>query len=234
MKTNLFAATLLAVFAFAAGSVQAQQYISGGAVGMGYGSGYYGGGYHASTLEEGVLRGTGALLRDAGEGNYYNSQAAINYQQARSAALDNALKGVETYFAARKQNAEARAAERGPRLTQQELTELAKKQAPARLSAYQYEPALGKVYWPTALTTAEFAQERVAINLAIAERNGTNSGQGTDNQRQIHLNVQRMQETLKSQVAVMDPADYLAAKKFLTSLDFEGRQVLVSNGLVLK
>lgn len=233
MKTNIFAATFLAVFAFAAGSTYAQQYIPGGSANA-YGTGYYGGGYHSSTLEEGFFRGLGAAAQGFGEANYLNSQAAINLQQARSAALDNQLKGIETYFAARRANAEARAAERGPRLTQQELTELAKKQAPERLTAYQYEPALGKVYWPTALTTPDFAMERVAIDRLVAERNPTNTGLGSDNQRQIAINVQRMKETLKSQVATMDPAEYLAARKFLTSLDFEGRQVLVTSGLVVK
>jgi len=233
MKTNIFAATLVAVFALAAGSVQAQTY-SGGGMGNGYGSGGYGYGYHSSTLEEGFFRGLGAAAQGFGEANYLNSQAAINYQQAKSAALDNHLKGIETYFASRRANAEARAAERGPRLTSQELTEMAKKQAPARLSAYQYEPALGKVYWPTALTTVDFAIERLAIDRLVAERNPTNSGLGTDNQRELAINVQRMKETLKSQVATMDPAEYLAARKFLTSLDFEGRQVLVNSGLVVR
>jgi len=233
MKTNIFAATLIAVFALAASSVQAQQYIAGGSNGAN-GNGYYGGGYHSSTLEEGFFRGLGAAAQGFGEANLMNSQAAINLQQARSAALDNHLKSIETYFAARRANAEARAAERGPRLTSQELTELAKKQAPARLSAYQYEPALGKVYWPTALTTADFAMERAAIDLLIAERNPTNSGLGTDNQRQLNINVTRMKEALKDHVATMDPAEYLAARKFLTSLDFEGRQVLVTSGLVVK
>lgn len=233
MKTNILVATFLAVFALVGGSVYAQQYNPGGMIGTGYGS-YPAYGYHSSTLEEGFFRGLGAAAQGFGEANYYNSQAAINYQQAHSAALDNHIKGIETYFNARKINAEARATERGPRLTQQEVAELAKKQAPARLTAYQYEPALGKVYWPSALNSPEFAAERTAIDLAIAERSTTNSGQGTDNQRQIAINVQRMHETLKSKVAVMDPADYLAAKKFLTSLDFEGRHVLVSSGLAVK
>jgi hypothetical protein len=233
MKTNIFAATLIAVFALTASAFAQTGMTPSGVVASGYGSGY-GYGYHSSTLEEGFFRGLGAAAQGYGEMHYLDSQAAINWEQAKSAAMDNHLKRIDTFFAARKANAENRAAERGPRLTQQELAELAKKQAPAKLTAYQYEPALGKVYWPNALTTGDFALERDAINLAIAERTSMNSGNGTDNQRQIHLNVQRMQETLKSKVAAMDPAEYLAAKKFLTSLDHEGRQVLVATGLAVK
>jgi opacity protein-like surface antigen len=234
MKTNILIATFVAVFALVGGAVQAQQYSGGGNFAPSYGSGYGGYGYHSSTLEEGFFRGLGAAAQGFGEANYLNSQAGINWQHARSAALDNHLKGIETYFAGRRANAEARAAERGPRLTSQEIVELSKKQAPARLTAYQYEPALGKVYWPVALTSPEFAQERALVDHAISERTSTNSGAGTDNHRMIQMNVQQMRETLKTRVASMDPAEYTAAKKFLASLEFEGRQVLEAKGLAVK
>jgi len=53
-----------------------------------------GGGYHhASTVEEGAARGMADVIRSRGAANMMNSEAAINYEQARKSNID---KGVST------------------------------------------------------------------------------------------------------------------------------------------
>ena len=183
----------------------------------------YGGYHHASTYEEGVLRGTADVYRGYGQYNYLSSLAAINYERARRDYLDNRVKSVETLFAMRKINQEARAAERGPRPTQQQLVRLAKSRVPDRLAEHQYEPALAELYWPSVFNATEFATLRAEIDELMARRTLGDSGVGTENHRQITAAVETMQSKLKDRIRQMSTPDYIAAKKFLTSLAYEAR-----------
>ena len=86
----------------------------------GYGYGYR----HASTYEEGVQRGFADIVRSAGAKNLMDSEAAINWEQARRAYFDNRVYGTQKYFELRARNRQARAEERGPRPTMQDLIRL--------------------------------------------------------------------------------------------------------------
>ena len=104
-----FAATIATVFALA-GSAYAQ----GIAVSAAYGTPFYGGS-HASTAAEGYANGMAAMVQSAGSYNLNTSQAAMNLESARSQALDNDLKGTQTYFEMRNINTTQRKAEEGAR-----------------------------------------------------------------------------------------------------------------------
>jgi len=56
---------------------------------------------HASTLEEGIQRGYGDVVRSYGMANLLNSEAAKNYEQARRDYIENRLKATQAYFEAR-------------------------------------------------------------------------------------------------------------------------------------
>lgn len=237
MKTTFFASALLTLLVL---TISASAQSSGspiGSAGFGHGhhhGGYdYGGfGYHSSTFEEGVLRGYGALVRSQGEANYLNSLARINNQEAYSKYLDNREKGTETYFRMQQINRAAREAQRPQRMTTEQYTSLAKKQAPGRLSEVEYDRTLGHLTWPAALSGEEFAAERDALNLAFAARRPEDSGVASAFNGRVRELTASMQAALQSRVRSMDSMEYLAAKKFLTGLSYEAQQPLVPATLV--
>jgi hypothetical protein len=171
---------------------------------------------HSSTWEEGSLRGVGDLMRAAGELNYNSSLATINYQEAYSRYLDNRLKAASTYFDLRQLNREARSEERGQRATSEDLAGYAKIRAPERLAAHQFDAARGQLIWPVSLEGAAFAQERAAIDCLVLARRGVGA-----ESREIQTLAEVMKEKLIAQVRVMKPVDYLLAKRFLISLEYE-------------
>jgi hypothetical protein len=169
---------------------------------------------HASTWEEGVLRGRAETARAFGEMNYNNSLALVNAQEAYSRYLDNRLKAVTTYFDLRKVNREARAEERGQRPTPEALTRLAKTRLPDRLAAHQWDASGTRPLWPVALDDPLFAVEREAIDELMAHREGAE-------EREIQRIAAAMTDKLRTQVHAMNPGEYIAAKRFLTSLRYE-------------
>jgi hypothetical protein len=171
---------------------------------------------HASTWEEGVMRGRAEMMRGFGEMTYNNTLAAINAQEAYSHYLDNRLKAVTTYFDLRKLNREARAEERGQRATPEKLAEIAKIRAPDRLAAYHFDAATHQLVWPAVLEDPYFAAERESINRLMEARRGV----GLES-REIQLVAETMTEKLRTQIHGMKPNDYIAAKRFLTSLEYE-------------
>jgi hypothetical protein len=228
--TTLTAVAGFAIVAFSGLVASAQRhFVAGTTYGWPY-SVYH----HASTYEEGVLRGRADLYRGYGQYNYLSSLAAINYERARRDNLDNRVKSVETLFTMRKINQEARAAERRPRPTQQQLIRLAKSRVPDRLAEDQYEPALTELFWPSVLDDAEFAADRAEIDELMALRMLGDSGLGSENHRQITAAVDNMQSKLKARIRQMSTPEYITAKKFLTSLAYEARFAPSIEGLAAR
>lgn len=171
---------------------------------------------HASTYSEGVQRGAADLIRSAGQYNYNTALGAIYAQNAVSRYLDNQIKRTQTYFEKRRINRQARAAERGPRSTQQQRERIAKSRVPERLDKSQYNRALGRVYWPDVLQGDKFAEHRKKLNALIADRAFASTANS-----QIKTLAADMKSMLKSQIRAYEPADYMEAKRFLSSLQYE-------------
>lgn len=177
--------------------------------------------HHASTYAEGVQRGWADVVRAMGDYNYMTSRGLINREEARRLWLENKQRYVEQYFELRRINREARAAERGPRPTAQDLARYAKERAPDRLDAYAYDRGWGELNWPAVLMDERFAAERDQIDLLMKQRSVYNSGVGTENNRQVVALSSQMTAKLKGQIDDMAPMDYVAAKSFLRSLSYE-------------
>lgn len=183
---------------------------------------------HASTVEEGVLRGTADAWRALGDYQYNASLAAVNAQEAQRRALENSTKYVETYFTNRRLNKELQTYTESRKPTQDEMNSFAKSRAPKRLSTNEFEPVLGMVYWPAILRHDAFAAERNEIDGLFASRTTRNSGLGSDNYRQIREVTERLQDKLRTRMSSMSSAEYVVAKKFVTSLELESRQPATS------
>jgi hypothetical protein len=210
MKATLLSSTLAAL-ALVSGSANAQSF-SPGQPAVSPPFAYH----HASTLEEGVLRGGADLLRGIGEMNYNNSLAMINGQEAYSRALDNRLKGAATYFDVQTLNREARAEKRGQRATEADLARLAKARAPERLAAIHFDVATKTLVWPEIFNHPYFAEERAEIDRLMSIRGGA----GPES-REIQMLAAQMTDKLQRIVHNVNKGEYAAAKRFVTSLQYE-------------
>lgn len=237
MRKLFVTGTVLASFLALAGVASAQTYGSAVTPGVAVG-GYVPGGYgyygsHASTEAEGVLRGGADFIRAIGEGNYYNSLGLVNTQEAWSRAIDNKQKAVETYFQIKQINRAAREAARSQPLTYTQYAKLAKQEAPERLDEADYNRVLGRLSWPAVLASSDFAAERAALDQMFAGRKAQDVGVSTNFHRDVREVTAVMQEKLRNRLDTMSPMEYIAAKKFLTSVQFESQQSLVPAGLAV-
>jgi hypothetical protein len=233
MKATFSSASFLLTVLAVAGMASAQGGVMPTAGLMGYGGGYGGNdySYHSSTLEEGWLRGLGALALSEGQANYYNSLAAINGQTAYSRFVENRKNAVDAYFYMRQSNRAGREAARDVRLTREEYVTLAKKEAPANLTQQEYERTLGRIEWPAVLAGHEFAAERDAIDQIFRARSPGDFGAGSAFYGNVRQLTDAFQAKLKNKISDYDAAQYMAAKNFLRSLVYEAQQPVVVRAL---
>lgn len=165
--------------------------------------------HHASTLEEGVLRGTADLARGIGDMNYSNSLALINGQEARRRAIENRRAYVETYFEVKRINRQAKAQTQRPRPTAETLVRLARESAPKNLTAGDFDPSTGALAWPAALSGDDFAAQREAIDASFGSAAG---------RKQVQRLAGKMSSQLEDSIHDWSPAEYMEAKKFLIGL----------------
>lgn len=242
MKTTFNYSTICALVLGLAGSVSAQSYTSATTnpaatpiVVPGVpGSENYGSGFRASTFEQGVLEGTGNMVRSFGEANYYNSLAAINGQEAYSRYLQNAERGTEAYFRIKQINRAAREAERPERLSYDQFVSMAKRYAPDGLSQQQYDRTLGRLNWPSVLMGDEFAPEREALNRAFLVRSPLDAGAASGFYGNVSRITDSMNAKLKAKFSQLTTAEYIAAHKFITGVAAESYQPLVVSALAAR
>jgi hypothetical protein len=189
---------------------------------------------HASTLEEGALRGWADLYRGAGDYNYNTSLANINNQTAYSQALDNSVKRAQAYFARKEVNRQARM-QGYQRPSAEDIARFAAERAPGRLAGYEYAASLGRLSWPSVLEDQAFAAERTRLDQLFAERTVNDSGLGSANHRQVERISEQMAAKLKSRIRDYSPSEYSAAKSFIKRLERESLEPLTpTSGLALK
>jgi len=179
--------------------------------------------YHSSTVAESRDRGMADLVRSAGQAAYDTSEAAKNLTQARSQQIDNDYKWTQTYFAMREENRRARAAERLPRPTEEQLIRYAQADKPKLLDSSQLNPMTGQIAWPRALRRETFEHDRNLLEPIFARRaasDGVVSDEDYDKAQEI---VANMQVQLKQDIDKIAPSDYVVAKNFLNSLGYEAK-----------
>jgi len=233
MKATFSAATFLTAVLGVAALANAQSLATPGLGFAGYGGGDYGYGYHSSTLEEGWLRGLGALAAAQGQANYLNSLANINNQDAYTKYVQNRQKATDTYFYMRQANRAYREAEAPQRLSREQYASLARKAAPAPLTEAQYERTLGRIEWPAVLAGDNFKAERSALDRAFAHRSPGDSGPSSAFYSTVHELTDSLQAKLKSRLDELDAAQYVAAKKFLMSLAYESQRPMVAGAVAM-
>jgi len=178
--------------------------------------------HHASTVEEGVLRGGGAYLRGLGEAQYLRSLAAINAEHARRLYIENREQATEAYFNLKRLNRYAREELAAPRATTQDLARYAKERLPEVLSAQQYDRTNGMVIWPMALLREEFARDRSTIDALVLQRSDSNVT-APEIESEIAALTESMLATLRVSGADLNSTEFITAMKFLKSLNYDVR-----------
>ena len=192
----------------------------GGGWGGGYGG--FGGGW-ASTAQQGADMGLASVVRAQGYANLKNSEAAKNWEEAKTMEMQNRLRWTETYFEMRKVNREKRADEAGPPITQEQAISLAKMKAPPRLQSTQLDPVTGHIEYPLILTQDIYKQYRDRLDSLFANRAASGGSIRYEDFQAIQTTVSQFVETLQKHVSEYAAGDYGRARTFLDSLANEAR-----------
>ncbi len=179
------------------------------------------GGYHSSTVAEGYQRGFADVVRSAGIANLYNSQASLNYEDARSKDYDNRLKGTETYFNQRRMNEQYRSAERGAPATAEQLFRWAHRDVPRTLNSYEFDPLTGRINWPLLLRRRATMTIAALVEQFFRIRAETPQNLNLGNLMRLQEVVENWLFTLKNDINAFKPNDYIRARKFIESLGAE-------------
>lgn len=189
--------------------------------GGGWGGGF-GGGW-ASTAQQGADMGLAEVVRAQGYANLKNSEAAKNWEEAKTMEMQNRLRWTETYFEMRKVNRDKRAAEAGPTITQEQAISLAKMKAPQRLQSTQLDPVTGHIEYPLILTQDIYKQYRERLDSLFAQRAASGGSIRFEDFQAIQTTVSQFIETLQKHVSDYAAGDYGRARNFLDSLANEAR-----------
>jgi len=189
----------------------------------GYGGGGWGMGGWASTAQQGADMGMAAVVRAQGYANLKNSEAAKNWEEAKTMEMQNRLRWSETYFEMRRVNREARAAEAGPPITQEQAIRLAKMAAPARLTSTQLDPVTGHIEYPMILTSDIYEQYRTQLDSLFSRRAASGGSLTYDDFKAIQDTVSQFINTLQDHVSEYAAGDFGRARTFLDSLAHEAR-----------
>jgi hypothetical protein len=177
----------------------------------------------SSTAQEGADMGLAAVVRSQGYANLKNSEAAKNWEEAKTLEMQNRLRWTETYFEMRRVNRESRAAEAGPRVTQEQAIALARMRAPPRLPSTQLDPVTGHIEYPLILTQDIYKQYRDRLDALFAQRAASGGSLRFEDFQAIQTTVSKFIETLQQHVSEYAAGDFGQARTFLDSLANEAR-----------
>lgn len=177
--------------------------------------------YHAATEAESAANGMANVISAAGQANLLNSQAAQNYEVARSMDLDNRYKAENTYFEMRKMNRAYVAAERGPKPTSEQMFRLAKERAPDRLNANQLDPLTGQISWPVILEEDAYKDYRDKLEELFALKARHNGQIGPSEYAELQRTTKAMEAELRKHIKEYTGTDYARARSLIESLSYE-------------
>jgi len=139
--------------------------------------------------------------------------------QAQRNSIQNQQLATNTYFELRAVNRAARAAEAGPKPTEEQLVRLAHYGIPKPPSTMDVNPVNGKIDWPSLLQTDSFQSPRGEVDQLFAKQ-ASYGGLGYSDQSKVREALDSMTALLKAQIADVPPQAYVASKNFLKSLAY--------------
>jgi hypothetical protein len=243
MKTKLTIAAALAALLLGAQAASAQTYAqsydqsqySGSLPGTGAPS-TLGSGANSYVSSEGgsTMEGAGAMLGGAGQYNLNTAIGARYLEDARGKYIQNYRDAIDARYAIKRANDLYRAEKFAKeRMTPELLSRVIQAKLPDRLGLVEYNPRTGQLKWPDILMAPEFSADREAIALAFAQRRSEDVGSASVFYREVSQRAQRMHDTMVSHIDNIAPADSIAARKFLKSVQYEARHLPESTGLAM-
>jgi hypothetical protein len=195
---------------------------SGSSLAQWGGFGFNRGGY-ASTAGQGAAYGMSEMMRAQGYQNLENSQAAKNWEESKTLEIQNRMRWTETYFEMRKTNRDARAAEAGPPVTQDQAIRMARMGLPPRLGSTQLDPVTGHIEYPLVLRDDVFAPYRSELDQLFADRAASGGSMRYEQFQQIQQTVSKFIGVLRENIDNYSAGDYGKARTFLDSIANESR-----------
>jgi hypothetical protein len=176
--------------------------------------------HHASTWQEGMLRGQGTLMDAAARLDYLASLASLNRALCESLEMENQLRSAETQTRLRQIRDNTRKAEMQARMARIRAENLARhpsaKPAPAVVNG-------NRVDFPEYLKGQQFSEYRAGIERIVTERSQSGRISAEDIPTLESMNESLVHD-LRENVQDIPPKDYVAAKTFVRQLARELRQ----------
>jgi hypothetical protein len=183
-----------------------------------------GGGGFGGTAASAAMMGYAALLRAQGMANLQNSQAAINWEAAKTAEIRNRLLWTETYFKMRQVNHDMRLAERGPPITTAEAARLAHDAAPPPLMATELDPSTGRIAYPEVLRDPLYQSLRDDVDAFFALRSSTHGSVDFNELQQVETLLELFHAEVLGNISRYTAGDYGHAVTFLQQLKVEAKK----------
>ena len=177
----------------------------------------------AATARESFSYGRAAEIWASGKYNLLTSKAWINAQEAYTKYLENRRLATRTYFENRALNRMYRRQERGPHPTRAQIERMAKAGVPQRPTPEQLDPGKGNITWPRVLSKPGFSLDSQRIEAFFRQRSHPNRQPSTAEYHNAISAIGQMRLALRRQIYDLDPAEYIAARKFLDALAYEMR-----------
>jgi hypothetical protein len=206
VTTGVFMAAL-----FASRAADAQQIGISAVSPWWIGGGSYGGG----TADGNFLFGMSQVIRAEGDYNVQTATALANFEEARARYIENVNKWTQAYFQMREANQsyQIQMRERNKHSPQA----LAKAAEVPKLGRDELDPVTGKLHWPDALMSDQFAKYREDID-HLFELRGVSSLRA-DAASKLRAATEEMSEILRANIDNLTVADFVAARKFLDRLE---------------
>jgi len=186
-----------------------------------------------------LINARATMIKSVADAQATNAKTLQTLEQTRSLTLDNDLKVAKTFYEKRKLHDGYQALKVRKRPTREDLIRYSKDSTSGRPTGYQLDPVRGRIIWPEVFKRDGFLATRTQMSSLFENRKTTDSGLGSENCREIYNVAAEMRQQLRSVIREMTPAEYMAARKFIDSLAFEGqfkRQVegVASSRLLLR
>ena len=180
-----------------------------------------GGGGFGGTAASAALMGTAAVLRAQGMANLQNSQAAINWEKAKTMEIENRLRWTETYFKMRQVNHAMQLAERGPAITAEQAIKLAHDALPSRLRGNELDPVTGRIVYPTVLQDPRYDTLRVDVDAFFRRRAEAHGSVDFNDLQEIETILDLLHGELRSNATGYAAGEYGHAATFIERLKRE-------------
>ncbi len=155
-------------------------------------------------------RGLAARIAAEGQYNLMTAEAAVSWETARGAAIENHNRWVENYWEQRDRWEARRAETRRKAITPERARHLVNLQLADLPTHDQLHPVSGRITWPTALRTPELAAWRDEVEALFMQRA---LGQVEDG-RTIHDEVKPLIEDMRSDLSERVRHDEVTFQEF--------------------